>query len=234
MTDTLHLRAAEIGRRVTGGDWLYRGLSLNVAPGDRWAVTGPIGSGKTLLLRALALLDPVDEGAILWKNAPVPDEDVPAFRRQVAFLHQRPVLLEGTVEENLRDPLTFRQNRDVRFHREETLRRLSDLGLDAAFLDRRHHELSGGEAQIVALLRALQLEPAVLLLDEPTGALDTDSTAVIEKMVADWQQRDGEQRATVWVSHDSRQVERVARHVLPIRRGGTAGMPTGARNGGES
>jgi len=234
MTDPPLLQAAEIGRRAPGGDWLYRKLSLKVAPGDRWAVTGPIGSGKTLLLRALALLDPVDEGAILWENAPVPDKDVPAFRRQVTFLHQRPVLLEGTVEENLRLPHTFHQNRDANFDREETLRRLSELGLDATFLDRRHHELSGGEAQIVALLRALQLEPGVLLLDEPTGALDTEATAVIERMVADWQQRDLRRRATVWVSHDSRQVDRVARQVLPIRRGGTAGAPTGGPAGRES
>jgi putative ABC transport system ATP-binding protein len=234
MTDVPLLQAAEIGRRAPGGDWLYRRLSLKVFPGDRWAITGPIGSGKTLLLRALALLDPLDEGEVIWKNAPVADDTVPAFRRQVIFLHQRPVVLEGSVEENLRMPHTFRQNRDTRFDREETIRRLSELGLDATFLGRRHHELSGGEAQIVALLRALQLEPVVLLLDEPTGALDPDATAVIERMVADWQQRDLARRVVVWVSHDRRQVERVARQVLPVQRGGAAGAPAGRPEGSQA
>ena len=104
-------------------------------------------------------------------------------------------------------------HRHARYDRRRIEGWLVRLGRDAAFLDKTHRELSGGEAQIAALLRALQLDPHVLLLDEPTAALDRAAAAAVEALLADWL-RDDPQRATVWVSHDPAQTARIAdRHI---------------------
>ena len=107
------LEAQEMGRRIPHGEqWLLDRVSLAVRPGDRIACRGPSGSGKSLMLRALSLLDPLDYGAVLWRGASVPADRVPEFRSRVIYLHQRPALLPGTVEENLRCPFTFEINKD--------------------------------------------------------------------------------------------------------------------------
>jgi putative ABC transport system ATP-binding protein len=214
------LEARGVGRREpSGSKWLFRAVSLEIETGERVALVGPTGSGKTLLLRALALLDPLDAGTILWDGRPVAAADVPAFRRQAICLHQRPVLLSGTVEENLRYPFTFRVHRGREFDRDRVLRLLSEVGRDESFLDKLDRDLSGGERQIVALIRAMQLAPAMLLLDEPTAALDPETTRAVETLVPHWFDGQPGRRSLVWVSHDSEQVRRMADRVLAIRAG---------------
>ncbi len=82
-----------------------------------------------------------------------------------------------------------------------------------------HRDLSGGEAQLVALLRAIQLDPQVLLLDEPTAALDREATGAVEQLVELWFADERDRRATVWVSHDGRQAARVAGAILRVHDG---------------
>jgi len=86
---------------------------------------------------------------------------------------------------------------------------LSQLGKSVGFLDRRASVLSGGEGQIVGLVRALLLEPEVLLLDEPTAHLDAEATERVEEVVLEWV--DAGDRAALWTSHDRAQVDRVRR-----------------------
>src|SRR6516225_10098175 len=119
-TRTPMLKACGLGRRrENGGDWLLHGVCIAISPGDRLAVTGPSGAGKTLLLRALALLDPLDEGVIQWKGQSVSGSDVPAYRREVIYLHQRPSLFEGSVEANLRYPFSLKVNRGRSFNKDQ-------------------------------------------------------------------------------------------------------------------
>ena len=204
------LDARGLGRRhPNGDDWLLREVSLTIRPGERLAIAGPSAAGKTLLLRALALLDHLDAGQLVWRGKPIAPADVPEFRRQVIYLHQRPALFEGTVVENLRQPFSLRVHRGRRFDRDWIISRLCSVGRNADFLEGFTRDLSGGEAQIVALLRALQLTPRVLLLDEPTAALDSETAQAAEQLVADWLAEDAA-RATVWVSHNLEQARRVA------------------------
>lgn len=87
---------------------LLQDLSVAIRGGDRIAIVGPTGSGKTLLLRSLAMLDPVDAGEIRWQEQTVSGNQIPQFRCRVIYLHQRPALVEGSVEDNLRQPFSLR------------------------------------------------------------------------------------------------------------------------------
>lgn len=212
------LEAIGVGRKA-GDAWLLDDVSLSVCLGQRYALVGPSGSGKTLLLRSLAMLDPIDAGEIRWRGDVVVGKQVPTFRSRVVYLHQRPALLEGTVEENLRQPFSLRVHRDKQFDRARIVSLLDSMGRTNAFLSKQQRDLSGGEAQLTALLRAMQLDPDILLLDEPTAALDDDATELVESLVTNWLDRQSTDRATVWVTHDHEQARRVSATLLHIRDG---------------
>lgn len=212
------LKALGIGRKA-GDRSLLNNITIAVNGGDRIAIVGPTGSGKTLLLRSLAKLDPLDAGEVHWQGTPVRGIDIPKFRSQVIYLHQRPALVEGTVEDNLRQPFALRVHRDKRFNRERVAELLSSLGRDKSFLSQKQCDLSGGESQLTSLLRAIQLDPNILLLDEPTAALDAASTGMVETLVTRWLDEMPMARATVWVTHDREQSQRVSTSVLQIREG---------------
>jgi putative ABC transport system ATP-binding protein len=217
---SLLLETRNVGRRVgADGAWLLRDVSLELRAGDRMAIVGSSGSGKTLLLRTIAHLDPLTDGEILWLGHAVRRSQVPRFRAQVLYLHQRPVLIEGTVEDNLRKVLQFKCHDTRRFDADVIDNWLKLLGRDASFRGKRRDNLSGGEAQLAALLRAMQLDPRVLLLDEPTAALDRQTTIEVERLIAFWIEEKPTERAYVWVTHDAAQAARMSTQVFQMSEG---------------
>lgn len=210
----LPLTLDDAGRRIDGR-WLWRGVSAQIDEGERWAIVGPSGSGKTVLLRTLCGLDRLDEGTICAGGTPLDDLPLPEHRARVHYLLQRPALFEGTVEANLRAPLALDVHRDRTYDAEAVRRALDALGRPASFLKQSVERLSGGEQQIVALLRAFQAAPDVLLLDEPTASLDPAATEAVESLVARWLDEDT-RRAVVWTSHDRAQIARVTDHTLDL------------------
>ncbi len=220
MTDVPLVLAEGIVRRDALRDQtLLQPTTFALHGGERVAITGPSGSGKSVFLRALALLDPLDAGRIMWHGAPVERAAIPRYRRNVAYIRQRPALLDGTVEDNLRYPFELRTYRDVRFDRALAASLAAQAGRGHDFLDKRASELSGGEAQIVALIRVLQLTPEVLLLDEPTASLDPESSHAIEALVRAWFDVDAARHASMWVSHDPAQAARMSERHLTMRAG---------------
>jgi putative ABC transport system ATP-binding protein len=214
------LTACGLGRRKPGSDdWLLTGACLELRAGDRLAITGPSGSGKTVLLRAIAMLDPVESGTIRLRGREIRSEHIPTYRSEVVYLHQRPALLDGCVATNLEHPYSLKIHRTRSFDRNRIVDLLGGLGRDEAFLHKSSRDLSGGEAQIVALLRAVQLDPAVLLLDEPTASLDQSAVWAIESLIRRWLDEESEGRAVVWVSHDMQQARRVSTSSLAMQSG---------------
>jgi putative ABC transport system ATP-binding protein len=213
------LEAARIGRRHPDGQaWLLDNVSLVVEAGTRLALTGPSGGGKTLLLRALARLDPLDHGEVRYRGHGVHQDAVPGYRASVIYLHQRAALIEDTVESALRRPFALHVHRRRKFDPRRAAELLAALGREASFLEKKVAELSGGEIQIAALVRALQLDPEILLLDEPTAALDAPTAMAVEQMIDRWLTQ-GAERAMIWVSHNEGQAGRVGRTALRMEAG---------------
>lgn len=205
-------------RDAARGTTLLQPTGFTLYGGERAAITGPSGSGKSVFLRTLALLDACDAGYVTWRGERIARSRIPAYRRRVAYIAQRPAMLDGNVEDNLRYPFMLKAYRDVRFDRDVAARLAQAAGRGADFLDKSASELSGGEAQIAALVRSLQLAPDVLLLDEPTASLDPASARSIEALVAAWFDADPA-RACIWVSHDPEQAQRVATRHLTMNAG---------------
>ena len=201
-------------RRTVAGRILWQGLDLKVAAGDRVAVTGPSGSGKSLLLRALAGLDPLEGGEVMLNGRSQSRWPMPEYRSQVMYLPQRPAFGQGSVLEELRRPFGLKIHSGRPFPLVEAERWLAALGRPD-FLNLSVTTLSGGEGQLLALVRALLLGPSVLLLDETTASLDPDATHAAEAALAGWC-AEKPSRALVWVSHDPAQRARVATRELPV------------------
>jgi putative ABC transport system ATP-binding protein len=219
-TNAPMLRAIELTRQDSArGITLLHPTRFTLAAGDRAVISGPSGSGKSVFLRALALLDPVDNGTIEWRGQPIARADIPSYRRRVAYIAQRPATLDGSVEDNLRYPFSLKVYRDVHFDRERVVALANRAGREASFLDKRASDLSGGEAQIAALIRVLQVDPDILLLDEPTASLDPASALEIEALVSAWFADGRGTRASIWISHDPAQAQRVGERQLVMTAG---------------
>jgi len=189
-----------------------RGVSLAVAPGEFVAITGPSGSGKSTLLNLIGTLDVPDAGSIAVDGIAVrgPRQAVQLRRQLVGFVFQDNLLLpylsaQSNIETAL---LAAGVARPQRHQRSQEL--LAEVGLE----HRARHlpsELSGGERQGVAIARALANNPRLLLADEPTGALDSESSDRVLDLLAATSERHG--MTVIIVSHDPVVTERADRVV---------------------
>jgi putative ABC transport system ATP-binding protein len=185
-------------------------VSAVIGGGACTAVVGRSGAGKSSLLRLLTRLEEPDAGSITFQGTALAAMPVLALRRRVQLLAQQPVLLTtDRVASELRVALPGLSERAVC----GLLRR---VGLPGSFAGRSVDGLSGGQQQRVCLARALAVEPDVLLLDEPTAALDADSAQVIEDLVTAMV---GQGRSVVLICHDPAQVQRLADTIIVLRDG---------------
>lgn len=208
------LEARRLGKRLQG-HWLWRNLSFVLHLGESLAVQGASGSGKTVLLRALAGLEPVTEGEVLLQGVPISSGSMTEYRAGVLYLAQTPPIAEGTVLDNLRLPFRLKVHAAKAFPRDAVEEYLRQLRRPDSFLSQDALELSGGERQIVALVRALLVEPKILLLDEPTSSLDEATASQVEELIAGWLQA-ARERAVIWTSHHRARLERVTDRVVRL------------------
>lgn len=201
------LEARDLGKKLPDR-WLWKNLSFSIHTGSQMAITGPSGAGKTQLLRVLAALASPETGKLLFQNQELGQWKIPLYRSQVIYLPQKPAMIEGTVETNLQAAFRLAIHQHRNYDRTLVLQWLAQFKKDTDFLDRPSTALSGGEAQIVAFIRALQLNPTVLIFDEPTASLDENSEQALEQLVHEWQREDSK-RAFIWTSHNATQLKRM-------------------------
>lgn len=186
--DLERLRLVGLRSRLVGP------FDLALRSGESVIITGPSGSGKSLLLRLIADLDP-GEGEVLLDGRARQSVAAPEWRRRVAYAAAEPGWWGETVAEHFPPPL-----------RSEAQVMAGRLALPPNCLEAPVMQLSTGERQRLALVRLLMRNPPVLLLDEPTAALDQASTELVETLLLE---RAATGACLLWVTHSLHQAERV-------------------------
>jgi len=189
----------------------YGPCDLSLVAGECVGVSGPSGSGKTRLLRCVADLD-VHRGRLWLDGAACEEVPPPAWRRQVALLPAESAWWYDEV--------------GAHFGHSPPSEQLAGLGFGEDVLGWRVDRLSSGEKQRLAVLRMLAVRPRILLLDEPTANLDEDNAGAVESLILGYLR--GQRAAALWVSHDRRQLDRVAGRRCRMDRGRLAPEEAGA------
>jgi sulfate transport system ATP-binding protein len=190
-------------------------VSLNVQDGKLTALLGPSGGGKSTLLRIIAGLEGPDSGRVLIDG--VDSTGLPPQRRNVGFVFQHYAAFKHlSVYRNVAFGLEIRHRSKAEIR--SRVHELLELVHLEQFADRLPSQLSGGQRQRMALARALAVEPKVLLLDEPFGALD----AKVRKELRDWLRRlhDEVHVTTLFVTHDQEEALEVSDEIVVINNGG--------------
>jgi len=194
-----------------------KGISLHIPEGEFVAIMGPSGSGKSTLMNLIGCLDQPSSGRYIldgYDVSALSDDQLAWIRnRKIGFVFQSFNLIpRASAIHNVEMPLIYAG--DNRQRHERALAALGSVGL----LDRAEHlpnELSGGQQQRVAVARALVTDPAILLADEPTGNLDTESSLEIMRLLRDLNQQG---RTIVLITHES-DIAAFARRVVRLRDG---------------
>jgi dipeptide transport system ATP-binding protein len=199
-------------------------VSFVLPPGRTLAVVGESGCGKTTLARQLTLIERPTSGTLrIGGSTPGDDEaSLRRLRRRIQMVFQNPFASlnpRKTVSAILDEPLAIAGELDRAARGDRVLELLGRVGLSAEQARRYPHMFSGGQRQRIAIARAMALEPAVIVADEPVSALDVSIQAQVLNLFMDLQERFG--TAYVFVSHDLAVVEHVAHDVLVMYLGRT-------------
>ncbi len=201
-----------------GDGYVVKNIGFSLGSREIFGVAGRSGSGKSTLLRLLCRLEEPTEGDASFEGENVLSIEPRRLRRAITLVFQTPTLLCDTVAEELSLGLSFSENphaapKPNRAWGESLLRRVH---LDPDLLEENPKRLSVGEAQRIALARALAIQPKILLLDEPTSALDQASKEAIE---ATLKEATAAGMSIVLVSHDPRQLQALAPRGLELAKG---------------
>ncbi|MFC8680990.1 ABC transporter ATP-binding protein [Microbacterium ureisolvens] len=193
---------------------ILRGIDFAVAAGDHVAIVGRSGSGKSTLLNLLGMLDTPSDGAVWFRGEPVRRMRrgrLDRLRgRNVGFVFQQFNLLAGrTALENVEMPLGYASGRAFWRRRRTATEMLERVGLGHR-IESTPEQMSGGEQQRVAIARALVRRPALILADEPTGALDVETGATVMELLDEIASE--ADAALVTITHDLHVAARARRH----------------------
>jgi D-methionine transport system ATP-binding protein len=199
-----------------GSSYLLKDISFSIDSGDRLGIVGASGAGKTLLLRLLNYLSSPTAGSIFWEGRELSQIPATKLRTQIVLVPQEPKLLGMTVNEAIAYPLKLQQlpNSEIQ-QRLETW--IDNLRISEEWLERNELQLSLGQRQLVAIARALVMQPKLLLLDEPTSALDIGIADRLLEVLTGLAQNC--QTAIVMVNHQLELVQKFADRVLYLDRG---------------
>jgi phospholipid/cholesterol/gamma-HCH transport system ATP-binding protein len=206
-------------RKAFGQQTVLDGIDFQLESGQVTCVLGRSGTGKSVLLRLMIGIEKPDAGSICLEGqdiATATESELNAARKKVGFLFQQSALYDSmTIEENVAFPLRrhtvlSRAQRTERVHE-----LLTSVGMDGAFA-KMPSEISGGMQKRVGLARALALDPALVMFDEPTAGLDPITAAEIAKLIVDLRDR---QITSIVVTHDLHTARTIADRMIVLDKG---------------
>ena len=196
------------------GSWLFRDISASIAEPAIVSILGKSGQGKSTLLRIIGRLTAADQGSVLLEGREMQQWTPEAWRMKISYVAQTPVMLPGSVEDNLRAASTLHQRP---FDRKQASQWMEQIGLAGLDWGKPAEQLSGGEKQRLALVRTLLLQPAVLLLDEVTSSLDAGSKQAAQQLLTDLHASMG--TTILWVTHDLEEAKATGSRVWFLAEG---------------
>ncbi|MEJ6950702.1 ABC transporter ATP-binding protein [Natronospora cellulosivora (SeqCode)] len=193
-------------------------LDLEIEEKKITCILGKSGGGKTTFLRLLNNIISADQGTIKFKNKDIEEYHPIELRREIIMLPQSPSMFPGTIEDNFSKTLEYTESKEIKQENKVKLygELLKKVGLSHT-LDTNTKNLSGGEKQRLALARILLLKPAILLLDEPSSALDEETEDFIIKMVVNYiKEKKG---SLIMVTHSRSVAEKYANIIITLNNG---------------
>jgi tungstate transport system ATP-binding protein len=210
----LGLKIVDIQKRYNGKVTL-RNCSYSFEVGGIYALMGPNGCGKSTLLRVCALLEPVDQGTVMYSSGEVVLSQDLALRRRITLVLPRVGVFNTSVFKNVAYGLALRG-----MDRGPIARKVTAV-LDVVGLKHKEQQnaltLSSGETQRLGIARAMVVEPELLFLDEPTASIDEENTAIVEEIILTLKR--GGKTTIIMSTHDRDQAERLADRRVMMRNG---------------
>ena len=189
--------------------------NLTINKGEITCIVGRSGGGKSTFLRLLNNMVSIDSGQILFKGQAISEYNPIKLRREVLMLPQNPVIFSGTIRDNF--TITLNYNNEYAMSDQTYNKILKKVGLKEQNLDDDAEKLSGGEKQRLALARILILDPDILLLDEPSSALDEETERLIIEMVVNCiKEKDG---TLIMVTHSKEIANKYGDRIITINEG---------------
>ncbi|WP_019507060.1 ATP-binding cassette domain-containing protein [Pleurocapsa sp. PCC 7319] len=211
------VRLEQVGLKATiGSNFLLQDISFTIQPGDKIAIVGASGAGKTSLLRLLNRLVSPDLGTVYFQEQPRQKLTSIQLRRRVVLVAQEPKLLGMNTLEALSYPLHLQKLAETEIrHRIETW--MDRLRISPEWLNKTELQLSLGQRQLIAIARALVMNPQVLLLDEPTSALDVGIANHLLNVLEDLNQK--QNLTIIMVNHQLELIKNFCDRILYLNAG---------------
>lgn len=192
---------------------LLNNLNLSINEGDFISISGPSGSGKSTFFKLTNHLISPGSGEIIYRNKNIMEYDPVHLRKKICLCSQMPYLFGDRVLDNLLFPFLQRK---LAINMDLVNKYLSFLNLDESILHKNPKNLSGGEKQRIAIIRAIATKPDILLLDEVTSALDEANTSAVEELI---KKLNSNGVTILWITHDSSQYQRLGNRRINIETG---------------
>ncbi len=212
-----HLAFKDVSLKASVGTHnILKQVSFRVEQGDRISLVGPSGSGKTSLLRLINRLSEPSHGAIFLDGQNIQQTPIAWHRFRVPFVLQESKLLGMTVQDALMYPLQLRKL-DTDTIRARLEKWAAALAIPHGWMNRTEVQLSVGQRQLVAIARALMIEPSILLLDEPTSALDVGRSEALIQLFHHLSE--SQAMTIIMANHDLALAEQFCTHVIAMENG---------------
>ncbi len=202
-----------------GGQAVLKEINLEIKQNELLIIQGESGAGKSTFLKLLNRFCEVDSGEVFFNGKRIQEYKIDRLRASIIYFSQLPIVIDGTVKDNLSFPFDFHINSKKKFDQNKAREWLDYFQMDVS-LTHEAMKLSVGQKQRIALVRSILQEPEILLLDEPCSSLDSNNKRLIEKKIEDLISSSG--ITIMLATHSDVSFDKSNYRVLCVEKGGVA------------